>query len=211
MAAQTAEIQFWHCFAYKVYQLQCTAKVQLLLFICTLDFKSIFKLVDFLSSGMETGAMRAAARRRRPGRTWNARPGRARDPSRSHHDLKLRVKLTTIMICMLHGHGHWPGGQSRTVKNQADSNSNLMSAWSQPNSVNEGDKQPFANAIRFCFASAHSTRKDLSKGMQLPTFFSSRREPADDTTAVWSETVVCLFFSAFSQKQSTVIEFLSFD
>ncbi len=49
-AAQTAEIQFRHCFAYKVYQLQCTAKVQLLLYICTLDFKSIFKLVDILSS-----------------------------------------------------------------------------------------------------------------------------------------------------------------
>ncbi len=40
----------------------------LLLYTCTLDFKSIFKLVDFLSSGMETpcgpGARR---RRRRPG------------------------------------------------------------------------------------------------------------------------------------------------
>ncbi len=56
-----------------VYQLQCTAKVQLfkLLYICTLDFKSILKLVDFLSSGREMSCQ-CESRRPGPGR-WRAR------------------------------------------------------------------------------------------------------------------------------------------
>ena len=45
LMAQSAEIQvqsFRHCFAYKVYQLQCTAKGRQMLYICTLDFKMGF-------------------------------------------------------------------------------------------------------------------------------------------------------------------------
>ncbi len=52
--AQAAEIQFRHCFAYKVYQLQFTAKCCIWQYICTLGFRCIFKLVNFLSSGGET-------------------------------------------------------------------------------------------------------------------------------------------------------------
>ena len=66
-----------------------------------------------------------------------------------------------------------------------------MSNFTPPSklpSVSSEASQPFANAISYCFASTHSSRKDLSKG-QHHTFFSSRREPADDTVQMWREQV----------------------
>ncbi len=50
---QSARNQFQHCSAYRVYHLQCTAKCEDLQYICTLDFKTHFKLVVFL--GIRTG------------------------------------------------------------------------------------------------------------------------------------------------------------